>query len=156
MIYTEMTKKAMKIAYRAHKGQKDSSGVPYIFHPMHLAEQMRDEVSTCAALLHDVVENTDWTIEDLERAFPPEVTEAVRLLTHEKHTPYLAYVRALAENPVARAVKLADLAHNSDESRFAGCSQRKIEKMKARKEKYARAREILLEKARESDGGKRA
>ena len=65
MIYTPLTMKAMKIAYDAHHGQVDKSGVPYIFHPCHLAEQMTDEVSTCVALLHDVAEDTDVTLEQL-------------------------------------------------------------------------------------------
>ena len=58
MIYTELTCKAMKLAYNAHHGQTDYNGIPYIFHPIHLAEQMDDEFSCCVALLHDVVEDT--------------------------------------------------------------------------------------------------
>ena len=81
---------------------------------------MTDEVSVCVALLHDVVEDTGLTFADLEREFPPEVTDALRLLTHEKGTDYFDYVRALRGNPVAVEVKLADLAHNSDESRLPG------------------------------------
>ena len=63
MIYTELTKKALRLAYEAHTGQEDKAGIPYICHPLHLAEQMNDEISTCVALLHDVVEDTDWTLE---------------------------------------------------------------------------------------------
>ena len=64
MIYTKLTKKAMDIAYKAHHGQKDKGGFPYINHPLHLAEQMDDEYSTCVALLHDVVEDSDITLND--------------------------------------------------------------------------------------------
>lgn len=64
VIYTEMTIKAMKYAYNAHLGQLDYNNVPYIFHPYHVAEQMDDEVSCTVALLHDVVEDTETTIED--------------------------------------------------------------------------------------------
>lgn len=117
MIYTPLTNKALRLAYAAHHEQTDKSGQPYIFHPYHLAEQMTDEVSVCVALLHDVVEDTDLTFADLEREFPPEVTDALRLLTHEKGTDYFDYVRAIKKNPVAVKVKLADLAHNSDETR---------------------------------------
>ena len=67
MVYTKLTVKAMKIAYNAHHGQLDRSGAPYIFHPYHLAEQMNDEYTVCAALLHDTVEDTDMTIEELEK-----------------------------------------------------------------------------------------
>ena len=67
MIYTSMTIKAMKLAYKAHEGQVDRSGVPYIFHPIHLAEQMETEDEICTALLHDVAEDSDCTIEDLKK-----------------------------------------------------------------------------------------
>lgn len=83
MLYTELTKKAMKIAYDAHQGQMDKGGLPYVFHPWHLAEQMDDEISTIAALLHDVVEDTDWTLEQLTaEGFPQEAMEVLALLTH--------------------------------------------------------------------------
>ena len=62
MIYTDMTKKAIRLAFEAHAGQYDKSGLPYILHPIHLAEQMTDELSTVCAVLHDVVEDTPWTL----------------------------------------------------------------------------------------------
>ena len=92
MIYTNLTFEAMKIAYNAHHGQVDKAGIPYIFHPYHLAEQMPDEYTTCVALLHDVVEDTSVTLEELEKVFPAEVIEAVRTMTHPKDEPYLQYV----------------------------------------------------------------
>ena len=120
MIYTELTKKAMKIAYDAHHGQLDKGGLPYVFHPWHLAEQMDDEISTIAALLHDVVEDTDWTLEQLEaEGFPPESMEALGLLTHPEGQPYMEYVAGLRHNSVAVKVKLADLRHNSDFTRLS-------------------------------------
>lgn len=143
MIYTALTNKAARIAYRAHEGQLDKCGQPYVFHPFHLAEQMDDEVSTCVALLHDVVEDSPMTITDLERDFPPEVTEAVQLLTHEDDVDYYDYVRAIKGHALATKVKLADLAHNSDESRFAG-TEVSSETLERRRAKYAKAREILL------------
>ena len=140
MIYTPLTKKAMVLAYRAHHGQVDKSGVPYIFHPIHLAEQMDDEISTCVALLHDTVEDTDVTLEQLREEFPPAVVEAVDLLTHREGVEYFDYVRAIKQNPVAVKVKLADLQHNSDPKRI--CNQGNQEK---RRIKYAAARQILTE-----------
>ena len=142
MIYTLMTKKAMRLAYDAHHGQFDKSGIPYILHPVHLAEQMEDEISCCVALLHDTVEDTDVTLEDLAREFPKEVVEAVALLTHQKGTDYFDYVRAIGTNPVATRVKLADLAHNGDQSRCVG-SDISPERMAAWREKYAKAKAIL-------------
>ena len=70
MIYTELTIKAMVLAYNAHHGQFDKGGVPYIFHPIHLAEEMEEEYATCVALLHDTVEDTAVTLEELSRDFP--------------------------------------------------------------------------------------
>ncbi|MBQ1190594.1 MAG: bifunctional (p)ppGpp synthetase/guanosine-3',5'-bis(diphosphate) 3'-pyrophosphohydrolase [Lachnospiraceae bacterium] len=144
MIYTPMTVKAMKLAYRAHLGQVDHNNVPYIFHPYHVAEQMTDEISCTVALLHDVVEDTEVTLEDLGREFPPEVVEAVALLTHDKTVDYSEYVKEVKKNPIAKRVKLADLAHNSDESRFAG-SEHTAEQLAYWRQKYSKAKAILLE-----------
>ena len=143
MIYTPLTKRAMRVAYDAHCGQFDKSGDPYIFHPYHLAEQMPDEITTCVALLHDVVEDTSVTFEDLRKEFPSEVIEALRLLTHEKSVPYLDYVRKIKQNPVARTVKLADLVHNSDETRFNGCECISEAAIIRLREKYTLARGVL-------------
>ena len=140
MIYTELTIKAMNLAYAAHHGQFDKGGVPYIFHPIHLAESMDDEISTCVALLHDTVEDTDVTLEQLAEEFPKEVVEAVALLTHAEGVEYFDYIRAIRANPIAVKVKLADLAHNGDPKRI--CNQGNQEK---RRIKYAAARKILTE-----------
>lgn len=119
LLYTPLTKKAMKLCFEAHKDQVDKSGLPYVFHPFHLAEQMPDEVTTVTALLHDVVEDTDYTLDDLRAmGFPSQVVEALALLTHDKAVPYLDYVDTIKFNPIARAVKLADLRHNSDTTRL--------------------------------------
>lgn len=142
MIYTPLTNKAMRLAYAAHHGQVDKSGLPYIFHPYHLAEQMPDEVTACAALLHDVVEDTAVTMEELEREFPRKITKVVRLLTRAEGTDYFAYVRELRTNPAAVVMKLADLAHNSDETRLAGSVGETAEPT-CRQARYARAKAIL-------------
>ena len=142
MIYTAMTIRAMEIAYDAHHGQTDKSGVPYIFHPLHLAETMDDEISCCVALLHDTVEDTEVTLEELRRDFPPEVTDAVALLTHTKDVGYFDYVRAIRDNPIAKKVKLADLAHNSDQTRCDGSSIPREQLLRWR-EKYQKAKAIL-------------
>lgn len=119
MIYTALTKKALKLCFEAHKDQVDKTDMPYVFHPFHLAEQMTDEITTVCALLHDVVEDTDYTLADLtEMGFPKDVTDALALLTHDPAVPYMDYVAAVAINPVAKAVKIADLKHNSDLTRM--------------------------------------
>ena len=113
MIYTNLTKKALKISFNAHKNQVDKTGVPYIFHPFHLAEQMDDEASVCVALLHDVIEDTDYTFDDLEKeGFTKEIIDAIKLLTHDSNVPYLDYVNMIKENSIATKVKLADLNHH--------------------------------------------
>lgn len=142
MIYTPLTKKALKLCYEAHRGQTDKSGLPYVFHPFHLAEQMTDEESVAAALLHDVVEDTDYSFADLENmGFGGRVLEALRLLTHEKGVPYPEYVKRLKSNPVARAVKIADLRHNSDLSRLEAPSEEDLRRL----EKYQDALKLLEE-----------
>jgi len=143
MIYTVLTNKAMVIAYNAHHGQLDYNGIPYIYHPIHLAEQMDDELSCCVALLHDTVEDTAVTLEDLEKDFPKAVTEAVALMTHKPGTDYFDYVRAIKDNPIAKKVKLADLNHNSDQSRCVG-SDLEEDRLKYWENKYRKAKEILL------------
>lgn len=140
MLYTAQTRQAMLLAYSAHHGQLDRSGVPYIFHPLHLAEQMHTESEIVAALLHDVVEDTTVSLTDLQKAgFSSEIIEAVRLLTHDKNTPYMDYINALKDNSIARAVKLADLKHNSDLTRLKDHSEKTRERLK----KYAEALKIL-------------
>lgn len=144
MIYTKLTCKAMNIAYNAHHGQKDKSGVPYIIHPLHLAEQMKDEVTTCVALLHDVAEDTDVTMSELKEIFPRKVTDALELLTHDDGTEYLDYVKKITTNPVALAVKLADMEHNMDESRLhAGLEEVPQENIDRWRKKYGEAYKIL-------------
>ena len=144
MIYTELTNKAMCLAYSAHHGQTDKNGIPYLFHPIHLAEQMEDEVSCCAALLHDVAEDTAVTMDELAREFPPEVIAVLKLLTHKDGVDYFDYVCAIKANPVAVKFKLADLAHNSDQTRCVG-SGLTAEQLAFWRQKYQKAKEILSE-----------
>lgn len=142
MIYTEKTKKALKLCFEAHKAQLDKSGMPYVFHPFHLAEQMKDENTTIVALLHDIIEDTDYTFNDLiAMGFDGAIIEAIKLMTHEEGVPYMDYVEKIKSNPIAREVKLADLRHNSDLSRLDAPT----EKDKMRVEKYRKAIVLLEE-----------
>ena len=141
MIYTLDTKKALKLCFEAHKNQVDKSGLPYVFHPFHLAEQMKTEQTTIVALLHDVVEDSEYTIDDLKNmGFSKEVTDAIALMTHADDVDYIDYVRAIAKNPIAKAVKLADLEHNSDLTRLDSVDEKSL----TRAQKYKKAKEILL------------
>ena len=140
MIYTNMTKKALKLCFDVHKEQVDKSGLPYVFHPFHLAEQMETEDTTIVALLHDVVEDSDLTLDDLRQmGFGVAVIAALALLTHDPAVEYMDYVRAIKDNPIARAVKLADLRHNSDLTRLDTLDEKAL----ARREKYLQAMTLL-------------
>lgn len=141
MLYTPQTKLAMEIAYTAHHGQKDKGGMPYIFHPYHLAEQMDTEVEITAALLHDVVEDTEWTPEQLEQAgISREVLKVLNLLTHPRGMPYMEYIHRLLPDPTARKIKLADIRHNSDMTRLETRDGPKAEYFK---NKYSEAIALL-------------
>ena len=143
MIYTDNTKKALKLCFEAHKDQVDKCGMPYVFHPFHLADQMKDEITTVVALLHDVVEDTDDTLDDLRcMGFPEKAIEALTLLTHDPAVPYMDYVAAIKPNPVARTVKLADLYHNSDLLRLDEIDEQALERV----EKYHKAIAFLERK----------
>lgn len=136
---------AYELAERYHHDQKRESGEPYISHPIAVAyillELGMDTDTICAALLHDVVEDTDYSLQDLQdMGFGDAVIDALKLLTHDPQVPYMEYVKAIAENPLARKVKLADLEHNSDISRL---NHEPSEADLERRMKYMKAMEIL-------------
>lgn len=140
MIYTEMTKKALKLSFEAHKNQVDKSGMPYVFHPFHLAEQMKDVQTTIVALLHDIFEDTDYSLDDLSlMGFGDKIIEAISLMTHDKNIPYMDYVVQISKNQIAKAVKLADLKHNSDLTRLDAVTDKDLKRM----EKYKKAIALL-------------
>lgn len=134
MIYTAMTKSALKLMYKQHEGQVDRAGIPYVFHPFHLAERMDDEISTTVALLHDVVEDTDMTFDRLkEYGYPSVVIDALKCLTHDPKVDYFDYVKNIGTNPIATKVKIADLEHNSDLSRLKKVTDKDLQRV----EKYS-------------------
>jgi len=142
MIYTNLTKKALSLCFEAHKNQLDKSGMPYVFHPFHLAEQMETEETVVVALLHDLVEDTDYTIDDLKAmGFPQNVTDAIALMTHAPEVDYMDYVAGIKTNPIAKTVKLADLRHNSDTARLDKVTEKDLKRAK----KYAEAIKFLTE-----------
>ena len=121
----EILRKALVLAYHAHKGQKakDPELPEYIFHPVTVALQCTTAKEKTAALLHDVIEDTDVTADDLRKeGFSEDVVAAVELLScpydHPDAAQYLAYVSEISNNPIARAVKIADLTNNLDDSRL--------------------------------------
>ncbi|MGI6212451.1 MAG: GTP pyrophosphokinase [Anaerovoracaceae bacterium] len=140
MLYTPMTKKAMQVMVEKHRGQLDRSGLPYMFHPWHVAESMTDEISASVALLHDVLEDTDCTEDELRAdGFPDEVILPLLLLTRRKGADYYDYIENLAPDSVARRVKLSDLHHNSDTGRL----DKVTEEDRVRLDKYKRCIDYL-------------
>ena len=141
MIYTDLTQKAMVLCYEAHKGQYDKSGVPYVFHPFHVAEQLEDEYDICVALMHDIVEDTQYTIEDIAaEGFPKEIVEAVSVLTKKDKEDYQEYIKRVSTNDRSVRIKLKDLEHNSDLSRLPGTTDEDMKRL----DKYKKAKEYLL------------
>ena len=133
--------KAIEIAARAHAGQVDKAGAPYIFHPLRLMLAVNGEYERMAAVLHDVVEDTPLTFDDLAReGFPALVIDAVRALTKHQGESRIDAAHRAAANPLARRVKLADVGDNMDLSRIASPT----EKDHIRLREYEQVLAILL------------
>lgn len=131
---------AISVAARAHKGQKDKAGAPYLLHPLRMMLRMDSEAAMMAAVLHDVVEDTDWTLQRLREAgFSEEVVEAVDCLTHREGESYEQFVGRVRANPIARRVKVADLEDNMNIRRIGQLGAKDLERL----EKYHRAWRVL-------------
>lgn len=128
--------RAIAIAAAAHEGQLDKAGAPYVFHPLRLMMRMATIEERIVAVLHDVVEDSAITFEDLEKeGFSTAVLEALESVTRRPSENYDKFVLRAAANPIGRRVKLVDLEDNCDLSRIAAPT----EKDYARVEKYRRA-----------------
>ena len=135
---------ATELAERAHEGQTDKAGRPYAEHVLAVRDRLagHGEPAQMAGVLHDVLEDTLLTAEDLRaHGCPPEVVAAVEAVTRRPGESYDDPIRRAAADPLGRLVKLADNAHNSDEARLAALPDAQAEHLRA---KYARARETLL------------
>ena len=131
---------ALSIARKAHEGQLDKAGVDYIEHPIYVASQVDTEEEKAVALLHDVIEDSSVSAEELLQAGLPEtVVTAVQVLTKKKEQDYQTYLETVKKNPLARLVKLADLKHNSDLSRLSSITEKDRERLK----KYKKAIDFL-------------
>jgi (p)ppGpp synthase/HD superfamily hydrolase len=128
--------RAIEIAATAHAGQQDKAGAPYILHPLRVMLAQKQPAQRIAAILHDVVEDTPWTLEQLRaEGFSDDVLSAVDALTKREGEDYFAFVDRAGRDPVARAVKIADIRDNMDVSRIAGVTDRDRERL----EKYRQA-----------------
>lgn len=137
---TDKEKLAYAIAYVAHKGQTDKVGVEYINHPLTVASLCKTEDERVVALLHDVVEDTNITLNDLSIFFEPKIVEALKLLTHTDDEPYLEYIAKIKENNLSKTVKIADLSHNMDLSRMKTPTSKDYDRVE---NKYKPAMELL-------------
>jgi (p)ppGpp synthase/HD superfamily hydrolase len=134
--------KAILIAAQAHEGQKDKSGAPYILHPLRMMMRMESEAAMIAAVLHDVVEDSDRTLEQLRgEGFSEEVLEAVECLTHRDGESYDEFIARARTNAIARRVKIADLEDNLNVKRIGEMTPKDL----ARIEKYHRAWRALTQ-----------
>ena len=135
-----MLELALSIATEAHKGQFDKAGVDYVEHPIYVASQVDTEEEKAVALLHDVIEDSPFTAEELLLAGLLEtVVTAVQILSKKKGQDYQTYLENVKSNPLARVVKLADLKHNSDLSRLSSVTDKDFERL----EKYKKAIDYL-------------
>ena len=120
----------VRIAVEAHRGQKDKAGAPYILHPLRMMFRMRTDAERMAAVLHDVVEDTQWTLDDLRgRGFAEEVVSAVDHLTRRESESYEEFVERAGRHPVARRVKIADLEDNMDIRRTGEVTEKDAERL---------------------------
>ena len=142
MLYTPLTKKAIVLAFNAHIHQKDKSGLPYIFHPWEVANQLNDEACVCVALLHDIIEDTNITYDDLRNeGFSEEIIEGIKGVTKKENEDYMDFVTRAKSNNISRLVKIADLRHNMDLTRMNEITEFDIK----RYQKYEKALKFLLE-----------
>jgi GTP diphosphokinase / guanosine-3',5'-bis(diphosphate) 3'-diphosphatase len=134
--------RAIQIACEAHAGQRDKAGEAYILHPLRLMLRMSTESERLAAVLHDVVEDSSFTLADLAaEGFAAEVVQAVDALSRRQEEDYLEFVRRAAAHPIAGPVKRADLEDNLDLTRIASPTDHDRE----RTDRYQRALDVLRE-----------
>lgn len=140
MTQTATLEDAISIAALAHKGQKDKAGRPYLLHPLRMMMQMKSETAMMAAILHDVVEDTGWTLEGLrEQGFSEEVLAAIDCVTNRDGESYEKFIERVQTNPIARQVKIADLEDNMNIRRMSEIRPKDLERL----EKYHKSWSLL-------------
>ncbi|WP_156286373.1 bifunctional (p)ppGpp synthetase/guanosine-3',5'-bis(diphosphate) 3'-pyrophosphohydrolase [Oceanivirga salmonicida] len=134
--------KALIIAIKAHKGQVDKAGRAYIFHPINVMLGVSGYKEKVVALLHDTVEDSNYTLDDLRKYFTEEIVHTVDLLTKKEGVEYKEYLRLIKENKIARKVKISDLRHNMNLKRLKEVTQKDLDRL----EKYKWSKEYLESK----------
>lgn len=136
----ELLEKALRIAVEAHAGQVDKSGKPYIFHPLRVCCRCFTDEEKMVALLHDTIEDTEITAEDLlSEGFPPYIVEAILSISRNEDETYEEFVKRTGLNPLGRAVKLHDLEDNMDISRLEQVTEKVLDRLN----KYIKAYRYL-------------
>lgn len=136
-----LMKAAYKIAKEKHAGQKDIGGKDYIYHPLYVASKVKTPEAKVVALLHDIVEDTDMTLEDLAAlGFPTKIVKAVDAVTKRKREGYFDYIDRVKKDPIATEVKIQDLKQNMDLTRLG---RKPLKRDLQRKMKYQKALGIL-------------
>ena len=131
--YAKLLELAIAIAHKAHAGQLDKAGKPYILHPLTVMAQMDTTESKIVAMLHDAIEDSDLTIEELvQEGFPELITNAIAAITKRDGEMYADYLLRVMANAIARKVKIADVTHNMDISRIANPTEKDFQRL----EKY--------------------
>lgn len=134
--------RALVIAAEAHQGTTDKGGAPYILHPLRLLHQMSTADERIVALLHDVVEDSPWTLDALRaEGFSEEIVSAMDGLTRREDETYDDFIARGVTNPLARRVKLADIEDNMDLRRLGDIGEKDLERL----QRYQRARRVILE-----------
>ena len=149
---SNMSNKAYLIVSDAFKDIKDNAGQPYIGHLIRVANGINQnldfhetEILTTVALLHDIIEDTNWTIEDLHKEFPSEVVDSVFLLTKVKGQKYEDYIESLSKNIYSVIVKISDLKDNMDVTRLSNLGDYELKRLKKYHDTYIRLKSILNE-----------
>lgn len=133
---------AIALAVQAHKGQRDKAGQTYILHPLRVMMRLDTEAERMAAVLHDVVEDTPFTLERLrELGYPQEVLFALECLTKREGEDYEAFIERVRPHPLARRVKLADLEDNMDVRRLTAVGPKEAERLARYRAAWARLKE---------------
>jgi (p)ppGpp synthase/HD superfamily hydrolase len=142
MMNNNLLEKALAIATKAHEGQTDKSGVPYILHPIRVSNRCKTDEERIVAILHDTIEDTDVTPDYLlSEGFPKSIVEAVLSVTRNEGESYEDFVIRSKQNPIGRQVKIHDLEDNMDITRLHSLLEKDLERLN----KYLKAYRVLIE-----------
>lgn len=141
MGYSKDVEAAKELAYMMHEGQVDKAGLPYVTHPERVASRLESPEERVVGWLHDTVEDTEMTVDEIRERFGPETAAAVDAISRRDDETWEDYIERMKREPIARRVKIIDLIDNSNLSRIPRVTMRDVE----RQARYNRALKELLE-----------